>query len=118
MLQLLDRIILIGKAGNGITCSKISLPYLKLKELGFNQKEKDAIIAFTEDSIIIKKKPKNLLKLIDNNKLENGILLVDRDYDRQRNIYINGINEKTLISTNKQYKPFYINEELLGYEEI
>ena len=119
-MEILERIILIGKSGKGLTCSKISLPYSKLKKMGFDTKNKDAFIIFTEDSIIIKKKPENFLKIIEEKplRLENGVLLVNRDYNREKDIFIDGINEKTLISTNKKYKPFYIEDKIIGYEEI
>ena len=116
--EILERTILYGKSGLNATCTKLSLPHSKLKELGFNHKNKDAFVAFTEDSVIIKRKPANFIRAIDRNTLENGILLFDRDYDKYRDIFINGVYEKTLFCTNKQYKPFYIDNELIGYEEL
>lgn len=110
--------MIYNRSGKNGMCTKISLAYSKTSQIGFNQRNKEALIGYGEDYIIIKKKPKKLLKVIAKGKLENGVLLLPRDYDETKNIYTNGVDEKTLISTNKKYKPFYLLDELIGYEEI
>lgn len=117
-MQIMENKMLFNRSGTLSMCTKISLSYSKTSKMGFNQRNREALIGYEEDYIIIKRKPKNLLKIISKNKLENDILLLQRDYDKQKNIYINGVNEKTLKSTGKIYKPFYLGEELIGYEEI
>jgi len=47
--------ILFGKNGNGFTSTKITLPVPWIKEMGFSEDDKNAIIEFNEKEIIIKK---------------------------------------------------------------
>lgn len=117
-MDIAENKLLYNRSGTNNMCTRISLAFSKTHRMGFNQRNKEALIGYGEDYIIIKKKPKNLLKLVEKNKLENGILLLERDFDVNENIYTNGVDEETLLSTNKKYKPFYLGDELIGYEEI
>lgn len=117
-MEVAENKMLFNRSGKNVMCTKISLAYSKTHKMGFNQRHKVALIGYGEDYIIIKKKPENLLKLVSEGKLENGVMLLPRDFDTSRNIYTNGVDEKTLLSTNKKYKPFYLIDELIGYEEI
>lgn len=118
ILEIVENKMLYNRSGKQSMCTKISLAFSKTHKMGFNQKNKEALIGYGEDYIIIKKKPKNLLRFISVGKLENGVLLLERDYDTVKGIYTNGVNEETLTSTNKQYKPFYLGEKMIGCEEI
>ena len=117
-MEIAENKMLYNRSGKQSMCTKISLAFSKTHKMGFNQRNKEALVGYGEDYIIIKKKPKNLLKIIEKGKLENGTLLLDRDYDKEQDIYINGVDEKTLTSTNKKYKPFYLGDTLVGYEEM
>lgn len=117
-MQITENKIIYNLSGTNQLCTRVSLTFSKLKEMGFTPQNKEALVGYEKDYIIIKKKPKKLLKMVSKGKLENGVLLFDRDFDNIANVYTNGVYEENLLFTNKIYKPFYLGVELIGYEEI
>lgn len=129
--------------GHGSLNYKISLPKKWIDELGFTKEERQAIVEFDGNKIVIRKVD-NMLLIKEKNvkhvsstadyELEDGTLLFEEDWNGE--IYGNGWkNEK---DTNKEYKPVYrfqvdnidlnnlkensdewlYKSEILGFEEI
>lgn len=129
--------------GHGNLNYKIALPKKWIDKLGFTREDKQAIIEFNNNKIIIRKVD-NILLIKNENidhvsskadyELEDGTLLFEEDWNGE--IYRNGWkNEK---DTNKEYKPVYrfqvdnidlnnleensdewlYESEILGFEEI
>lgn len=98
--------------GHGSLNYKISLPKKWIDELGFTKEDRQAIVEFDNNKIIIRK-VKNMLLIKSENvdyisskadyELEDGTLLFEEDWNGE--LYRNGLkNEK---DTNKEYKPVY-----------
>lgn len=115
MKELRNANVIFNKNGNGFVSTKITLPVPWVKELGFSEIDKNAIIEIENEKIIIRKKEKDMLLIKKTNferlnhfvdyELENGILLYDIDWNTE--IYINGYDPNTEKNTGKCYKPVY-----------
>ena len=111
--------ILFNKNGQGCLTTRITLPVPWIKNLGFTENDRQAIIEFKNNEIIIKKETINMLlikeKNVKNNLghnidyvLENGVELYDSDWNGE--IYKNGYIRKNGDdgeNTNEVYKPVF-----------
>lgn len=104
--------IIFNKNGNGFQSNKITLPVGWIKEMNFSENDKQAIIEFDSNKIIIRKVNNMLLIKGENVKyvsstadyeLEDGTLLFEEDWNGE--IYRNGWKNER--DTNKEYKPVY-----------
>lgn len=105
--------ILFNKTGRGATTTRLTIPVGWIKEMGFNDEDRQAIIEIDNDKIIIRKVGREMILIKNRNveyvssyadfELEDGTLLFDQDWNGE--IYRNGWkNEK---NTNCEYKPVY-----------
>lgn len=105
--------ILFNKTGRGATTTRLTMPVGWIKEMGFNDKDRQAIIEIDKNKIVIRKAKKNML-LVKNQhvkyvssfadyELEDGTLLFDVDWNEE--IYKNGLKDEK--DTNHEYKPVY-----------
>ena len=113
--------------GHGSLNYKISLPKKWIDELGFTKEDRQAIVEFDYNKIIIRK-VKNMLLIKSENvdyisskadyELEDGTLLFEEDWNGE--IYRNGWKDEK--DTNKEYKPVYRfqldNVDLNNLEEL
>lgn len=135
--------IIFNKNGNGFQCNKITLPVVWIKKMNFTENDKQAIVEFDGNKIVIRKVD-NMLLIKEKNvkhvsstadyELEDGTLLFEEDWNGE--IYGNGWKDGK--DTNIEYKPVYrfqidkvdLNNleensdewlyeyEILGFEEI
>lgn len=68
--------ISFGKNGNGYASTRITLPVPWIKEMGFTEDDRNAVIEFNENEIIIRKKGEI------NMKLENILNLKVEDFEK------------------------------------
>lgn len=105
--------ILFNKTGRGATTTRLTIPVGWIKEMGFNDEDRQAIIEIDNDKIIIRKVGREMILIKNRNveyvssyadfELEDGTLLFEQDWNGE--IYRNGWkNEK---DTNCEYKPVY-----------
>lgn len=104
--------ILFNKNGHGSLTTRITLPVPFVRELGFNEDDREALIICEENQIIIRKKENDMLlikKSIVNREidyeLENGIQLFAEDWNGE--IYGNGWNSSEEKNTGCEYRPVY-----------
>ncbi|MCI9063293.1 MAG: hypothetical protein HFJ17_01635 [Clostridia bacterium] len=116
-----------GKNGNGFVTNKITLPVPWVKELGFNDNDRKAIIEFDKNKIIIKKEKINMLLIKNENgkhdherydyELENGLLLFSNDWNGEA--YIRALDSKTNKWNNNSFKAVYrYDEEDVDISEV
>lgn len=99
--------------GHGTLNYKMSIPKKWADELGFSEKDRQAIIEIDNNKIVIRKVEKNMLLIKNRNvkyvssfadyELEDGTLLFDVDWNGE--IYRNGLKDEK--DTNLEYKPVY-----------
>lgn len=107
--------IIINKDGHGSINYKMSIPKKWADELGFSEKNRNAIIEIIDNKIIIRKEEKNMLLIKNENvkyvssvadyELENGLLLFEEDWNGE--IYSKGFDPKNEKEINNEYKPVY-----------
>lgn len=111
--------IIFNKNGNGFLSTKIALPVPWVKNLKFDENNKNAIIEFDKNKIIIKKETIDML-LIKNNggkyvganydyELENGLLLFCDDWNGEA--YLRALDPKTDEWNNNSFKAVYRFQE-------
>lgn len=109
--------ILFSKNGNGFTTTKISLPLSWIRALDFNENDKQALIELDFDKIIIRKVNDDMLIVKEKNykyidgiiadyRLENDILLFEKDWNGE--VYKRGLNLKNKQIINDEFKPIYV----------
>lgn len=105
--------ILFNKTGQGSSTTRITLPVGWVNELGFTSEDRQSIIEFNIDKIIIRKVEKDMLLIKRKHveyvssyadfELEDGTLLFETDWNGE--LYRNGWkNDK---DTNFEYKPVH-----------
>lgn len=105
--------ILFNKTGQGSSTTRITLPVGWVNELGFTSEDRQSIIEFNIDKIIIRKVEKDMLLIKRKHveyvssyadfELEDGTLLFETDWNGE--LYRNGW--KNNKDTNCEYKPVY-----------
>lgn len=135
MKEYLENKITVNRSGTGGITYRISVPTAWADKMGISEEERDLILTFDGEEIIVKKnkeaiKVENEMLIIKNNssaiydgvdfELENGILLFTNDWNGE--IYGTGFNPRTKENDGNHYKPVYkeISEdefEIIGFEE-
>lgn len=105
--------IITNLDGHGTLNYKMSIPKKWADDLGFSEKNKQAIIEIDNDKIIIRKVGKNMLLIKDTHvmhvssyadyELEDGTLLFEQDWNGE--LYRNGWKDEK--NTNYEYVPVY-----------
>ena len=138
--------VIFNKNGNGFTTNKITLPVQWIKDLGFTQEDRTAIIEITENRIMIRKEMTNMILIKNENikydyerydyELESGLLLNSHDWNGE--IYTRAYNPEKNEYNNNSFKPINRYEvdnidiseieenstewdkalEVLGFEEV
>jgi hypothetical protein len=104
--------ILFNKNGHGSLTTRITLPVPFVRELGFNEDAREALIICEDNQIIIRKKEKDMILIKKRNvskeidyELENDIQLFSEDWNTE--VYGNGWNPVESKNTDCEYRPVY-----------
>lgn len=104
--------ILFNKNGHGSLTTRITLPVPFIRELGFAEDDREALIICEKNQIIIRKKERDMILVKKRNvsreidyELENGIQLFAEDWNTE--VYGNGWNPVEGKNTGYEYRPVY-----------